>query len=184
MKRKNFILISLTVLSIFQGCSEQKPNSKEVNSNLNPLIESFVGDLKSTDKGFNFILDKYYYDPEAILQSEEYLNVHKTKYYYLVHCIEDSSIEVNFYFNEEVNSAKYYDYTWLGEGDKCSNYMLVLASDSTDNFLTDFTYCFMDNGQIYSGLSILDPSDNSTIWLRSQEEYINEDEEGRKFIGI
>ncbi|GEM_PF-4972417 len=174
----------LCVLPIFQGCEEQKSNSKEAKSNLKPLIESFFSDLNSTDKSFKYILNKYYYDPEFIWESEEYFNVHKTSYYHLVHCIEDSSIEVNFYFNEEASNAKYYDFSWDEDESECSDYMLALASDNADNYLTHFNYCFTENGQIYSGVSILDTSDYSRIWLRSQEEYINEDEEGRTFIGI
>ena len=59
MKNKIAISMLLCVLPIFQGCEEQKSNSKEAKSNLKPLIESFFSDLNSTDKSFKYILNKY-----------------------------------------------------------------------------------------------------------------------------
>lgn len=165
----------VTFYVIISACSfnEEVTDDSLSKSTMDSLIEDIKNDVE-----FEEILKNYYFNPEDILLNETYFLSYNGYYNSLTEAIKADSLKTHYFWNEDINDAMFFDYTWILENNICSENLLILVTDNESNYVDYHVYCFTEDGEIYSSLTIINPEDTSTIWLRNENEYIKKQDDG------
>lgn|SRR5690554_154783 len=134
-------------------------------------IKGFVNDARK-NVDFKDVMRKYYYEPEEILNNELFYQFFEAEYIYLKENLKKNNDSLYYFWNDEVENVDYYD--WLNEDCFCKEAVLLLFSKRPKQRHRS-TFCFNEDGLIYSNIILTDSNLDTTVWVRNQPELISKD---------